>query len=98
WQSYHGMTLGALAVSGRAGLRAPYLDMFHDMPHIPAPYVYRHPTDGVTLADRLEETILAYGAENVAGFIAEPISGASLGRPEPPDANCPRVRGNRDRH
>ena len=98
WQSYHGMTLGALAVSGRAGLRAPYLDMFHDMPHIPAPYVYRHPTDGVTLADRLEETILAYGAENVAGFIAEPISGASLGAAVPPDDYWPRVREICDRH
>ena len=98
WQSYHGMTLGALAVSGRAGLRAPYLDMFHDMPHIPAPYVYRHPADGVSLADRLEETILAYGAENVAGFIAEPISGASLGAAVPPDDYWPRIREICDRH
>ncbi len=98
WQSYHGMTLGALAVSGRAGLRAPYLDMFHDMPHIPTPYTYRHPLSGIELANRLEETILAYGAENVAGFIAEPISGASLGAAVPPDDYWPRIREICDRY
>jgi adenosylmethionine-8-amino-7-oxononanoate aminotransferase len=98
WQSYHGMTLGALAVSGRAGLRAPYLDMIHDMPHIPTPYTYRHPADGADLAGRLEEAILAYGAENIAGFIAEPISGASLGGAVPPDDYWPRVREICDRY
>lgn len=81
WNSYHGMTLGALAVSGRPSLRAPYLDMFHDVPHIPTPYPYRSSTTGIEVANRLEEAILSYGAENIAGFIAEPISGASLERP-----------------
>lgn len=92
WQSYHGMTLGALAVSGRASLRAPYLDMFHDVPHIPTPYTYRHPASGIDLADRLEEAIVAYGAENIAGFIAEPLSGASLGAASAPDDYWPRIR------
>lgn len=92
WQSYHGMTLGALAVSGRAALRAPYLDMFHDVPHIPTPYTYRYPSTGLALADRLEEAIEAYGAENIAGFIAEPLSGASLGAASAPDDYWPRIR------
>jgi len=98
WQSYHGMTLGALAVSGRAGLRAPFLDMLHDVPHIPTPYTYRHPATGIELAARLEETILAYGADNIAGFIAEPISGASLGAALPPDDYWPCVREICDRY
>jgi adenosylmethionine-8-amino-7-oxononanoate aminotransferase len=98
WQSYHGMTLGALAVSGRTGLRAPYLDMFHDVPHIPTPYTYRYPATGLALAERLEEAIRAYGAENIAGFIAEPISGASLGAAAPPDDYWPCVREICDRH
>ncbi|CUS02496.2 Aminotransferase [Candidatus Promineifilum breve] len=98
WQSYHGMTLGALAVSGRAGLRAPYLDMLHDVPHIPTPYLYRHPASGEALAARLEETIQAYGPENIAGFIAEPISGASLGAAAPPDDYWPRIRAICDRY
>lgn len=90
--SYHGMTLGALSVSGRPGLRTPYLGLLQNMPHIRHPYPYRFEADGEELASRLEESILAYGPENVAGFIAEPISGASLGAAAPPDDYWPRIR------
>lgn len=88
-QSYHGMTLGALAVSGRPGLRAPYLPMFQDMPHIQPPYPYRNPATGEEAATRLEEAILAAGPDNVAAFLAEPFSGASLGAVVPPDDYWP---------
>lgn len=98
WNSYHGMTLGALAVSGRPGLRAPYLGMLRDVPHIPTPYTYRFPESGAALANRLEEAILAYGPENIAAFIAEPISGASLGAAVPPDDYWPRIRAICDRY
>lgn len=97
-QSYHGMTLGALAVSGRPGLRSPYLPMFHDMPHIQPPYTYRYPATGMEMASRLEEAILTAGPDNVAAFIAEPISGASLGAAEPPADYWPRVREICDRY
>lgn len=90
--SYHGMTLGALAVSGRPGLRTPYLGMMRDMPHVPTPYPYRRPDSGKALAGRLEEAIQTLGPDNVAGFIAEPISGASLGAAVPPDDYWPAVR------
>lgn len=83
--SYHGMTLGALSVSGRPGLRTPYLGMLANQPHVRHPYPYRDDRSGIELADRLEEAILAYGPENVSAFIAEPISGASLGAAAPPD-------------
>lgn len=90
--SYHGMTLGALSVSGRPGMRSPYLGMMVNQPHIRPPYPYRWQASGVDLADRLEESILMYGAETVAAFIAEPISGASLGAVVPPDDYWPRIR------
>ena len=90
--SYHGMSLGALSVSGRPSMRTPYLGMMQNMPHIRHPYPYRFPASGRELAERLEESILAYGPENVAGFIAEPISGASLGAVVPPDEYWPRIR------
>lgn len=90
--SYHGMTLGALGVSGRPGLRQPYMGMMVNMPHIRPPYPYRFEATGAELADRLEETILAYGAETISAFIAEPISGASLGAVVPPDDYWPRIR------
>jgi adenosylmethionine-8-amino-7-oxononanoate aminotransferase len=92
WQSYHGMTLGALSVSGRNSLRAPYLDMLHDMPHIQPPYPYRDPRPGWETAAYLEQAILDYGAGNVAGFMAEPISGAGLGAIVPPDEYWPHIR------
>lgn len=96
--SYHGMTLGALSVSGRAGLRTPYLGLMQNMPHIRHPYPYRYPESGEELSSRLEESIVAYGPENVAAFIAEPISGSSLGAAVPPDDYWPRVRQICDRY
>lgn len=92
WKSYHGMSLGALAVSGRDSMRAPYDGMFLDVPHIDPPYPYRDPIDGVAAANRLEQMILTHGADKVAAFIAEPISGASLGAAAPQDSYWPRVR------
>lgn len=96
--SYHGMTLGALSVSGRPSMRTPYLGLLQNMPHIRHPYPYRFPATGEELASRLEESILAYGPENVAAFIAEPISGASLGAATPPDDYWPRIRQICDRY
>lgn len=98
WQSYHGMTLGALAVSGRPGLRAPYLTMLHDMPHVHPPYPYRSDLSGAELASQLEDTILAYGAEQVAAFIAEPMSGATLGAVVPPESYWPAIRAVCDKY
>jgi adenosylmethionine-8-amino-7-oxononanoate aminotransferase len=90
-QSYHGMTLGALAVSGRPDMRSPYLSMLRDMPHIEPPYPYRDPVSGEEAAARLENAILEQGTENVAAFIAEPVSGAGLGAVVPPDDYWPSV-------
>ena len=91
-QSYHGMTLGALAVSGRPALRSPYIDMMVEMPRIDPPYPYRYPASGEEAAGRLEEAIINSGPENVAAFIAEPISGAGLGAVVPPNDYWPFVR------
>jgi hypothetical protein len=91
-QSYHGMTLGALSVSGKPGMRHPFLDMMVDMPHVSAPYPYREPTSGEAFASELEEVITQYGSELIAGFIAEPISGATLGAVVPPNDYWPRIR------
>ncbi len=92
WRSYHGMSLGALSVSGKLGMRQPFLSMVHDMPHIAPPYPYRDLDSGPEAANRLESSIIAAGPENVAAFIAEPISGASLGAMSPNDEYWPRIR------
>ena len=91
-QSYHGLTLGALSVSGKPSMRYPFLDMMADMPHVSAPYPYREPASGEVLAAELEEVILQYGPDLIAGFIAEPISGATLGAVVPPNDYWPCIR------
>jgi len=104
WHSYHGTTLGALAVSGRAHFRQAFLPLLQDVPHIPPPYCYRcpwnrsYPGCGIDCAQALEEAIRLTGPDNVAAFIAEPISGASLGAAVPPPEYWPLVRRICDRY
>jgi adenosylmethionine-8-amino-7-oxononanoate aminotransferase len=95
-QSYHGATLGALAVSGNRKRREIYLPMLREFAHIGIPYCYRCAFDctdscyncGQQYAAELERAIEAAkgtGAQdNVAGFIFEPMSGATLGAVTPP--------------
>ncbi len=98
WHSYHGTTLGALAVSGRPGLRQLYQPMMQQTPHIPPPYCYRcpfgqsYPGCGLPCAYALEEAIKINGAQTIAAFIAEPVSGASLAAVVPPLEYWPIIR------
>jgi adenosylmethionine-8-amino-7-oxononanoate aminotransferase len=96
--SYHGMTLGALSVSGRPPLRKPYLDMINDWPHVQPPYPYRNSLTGRQAAEKLEQVILTVGPQKIAAFIAEPISGASLGAAVPPSDYWPWIRQICDRY
>jgi adenosylmethionine-8-amino-7-oxononanoate aminotransferase len=90
-QSYHGSTLGALAVSGNKRRREIYLPMVREFPHINIPYCYRcafECTDGCRncgqkYAAELERGI-AKATDTVAAFICEPVSGATLGAAVPP--------------
>ncbi len=104
WGSYHGATLGALAVTGKPAMRRLYATMFRDQPHIPPPYCYRcpfgaaYPACDVACAQALEEEILRQGPGRVAAFLAEPVGGATQGAVVPPPAYWPRVRQICDRH
>ncbi|WP_238335709.1 aminotransferase family protein [Serinicoccus kebangsaanensis] len=97
--SYHGNTRGALSVSGRAGLRQPYLPWLQGVEHTTTPYEYRcafpdaHP-DGCAQrhAEALEETIQRVGPGRVAAFVTEPISGAGLGACVPPADYWPAIQ------
>jgi hypothetical protein len=98
WQSYHGATLGALAATGKPKMRRPFHPLLPEMLHIPPPYCYRcpfgltYPGCQLRCADALEEEIKRVGPDNVAAFIAEPVSGATLGAVVPPDDYWPRIR------
>jgi adenosylmethionine-8-amino-7-oxononanoate aminotransferase len=89
--SYHGSTLGALALTSYAPLEIHYLPLIKSSPKIPAPYCYRchygqsYPACSLACAHALETMIRQLGPENVAGFVAEPIGGASTGALPPPD-------------
>jgi adenosylmethionine-8-amino-7-oxononanoate aminotransferase len=97
WGSYHGNTRGALDASGREPLRRPYLPWLGQAVHVSAPYEYRcrfpdHPARcGQHHAEALDEAIRREGPETVACFIAEPISGATLGGAVPTDDYWPAV-------
>ncbi len=90
-QSYHGSTLGALAVSGNKRRREIYLPMVREFTHVGMPYCYRCTYDckdgcqncGQQYAAELERAIKAANGE-AAGFILEPVSGATLGAVVPP--------------
>ncbi len=98
WQSYHGTTLGALAMTGKPKMRRLFQPMLPQTPHIPPPYCYRcpyglaYPGCGVRCADALVTEIKRVGEDNVAAFIAESISGATLGAIVPPPEYWPRIR------
>ena len=89
--SYHGCTLGALALTSYAPLEIPFKPLIKSYPKIPAPYCYRcelqavYPECDLQCAWELEKTIREQGPENIAAFIAEPIGGASTGALVPPD-------------
>ncbi|MGH2681541.1 MAG: aspartate aminotransferase family protein [Actinomycetota bacterium] len=95
--SYHGNTLGALDASGKAPLRKPYTPWLGRFLHVSAAYEFRcenpqHPHGcGAWHAAELEKLIASYGADTVAAFIAEPVSGATLGAAVPPDDYWPAI-------
>jgi adenosylmethionine-8-amino-7-oxononanoate aminotransferase len=88
--SYHGSTLGALALTSYAPLEIPFRPLIQSYPKIPAPYCFRcayhktYPDCGLECAWALEKVIREQGPENVAAFVAEPIGGASTGALVPP--------------
>jgi len=90
WGSYHGATLGTLAVTGEPRMRTLFSPLFQDQPHIPSPYCYRcifgatYPTCELACAQALEAEILRHGPGRVLAFIAEPVAGSALGAVVPP--------------
>ncbi|SOE16514.1 adenosylmethionine-8-amino-7-oxononanoate aminotransferase [Hoeflea halophila] len=102
--SYHGSTLGALALTGYAPLSDPFMPMMQAMPKIPAPRAYldgldiNDPATGQHYAEMLEAKILEEGADSVLAFIVEPIGGASTGALVPPAGYMRAVREICDRY
>lgn len=91
WLSYHGITLGALSMSGHTARRARFVPLLEDFPTIHPPYCYRCPYNltapecNYLCAKELETAIHRIGADQIAAFIAEPVIGAAGGAISPPE-------------
>ena len=97
-RSWHGNTLGALAVSGFRDRRLPFEGALVEASHLSPVNAYRPPA-GVKpenlaehCANELEQEIARLGAENVAAFIFEPVVGAAGGAVPAPPGYARRVR------
>jgi len=97
-RSWHGNTLGALAVSGFRDRRLPFEGALVEASHLSPVNAYRPPA-GVQpenlaehCANELEQEIARLGAEHVAAFIFEPVVGAAGGAVPAPTGYARRVR------
>jgi adenosylmethionine-8-amino-7-oxononanoate aminotransferase len=104
-QSYHGNTLGALAIGGNAGRREPFLPLLVAAHHVSPCYAYREQgaqEDDAQYAQRLaaelEAKILELGPETVAAFVAETVVGATAGALAPVGDYLKKIRAVCDRY
>ena len=88
--AYHGTTHGALSITGIPGLRTPYEPLVPGAFKVPNTNAYRAPHGlegkefGRWAADRVEDAILAEGADSVAAVFVEPVQNAGGCFPPPP--------------
>ncbi|NWG74464.1 MAG: aspartate aminotransferase family protein [Rubrivivax sp.] len=85
-QSYHGNTLGALAVGGNEWRRRQFAPLLIPVTHVSPCYEYRDRRDGEApeqygqrLVAELAEAIDRLGGERVIAFVAETVVGATAG-------------------
>ncbi|WP_028869015.1 aspartate aminotransferase family protein [Psychromonas arctica] len=98
-QSYHGNTLGALAVGGNEWRKEPFRPLLSSVHHISPCYAYRDQRENETeldysmrVANELEIKILEVGADNVMAFVAEPVVGATTGAVPATEGYFKRIR------
>lgn len=104
-QSYHGNTLGALSVSGNPARRALYEPILIPRVRFAEPcYAYRHrgadeseADYGLRAARSLEQQIVS-AEGRVAAFIAETVSGATMGAVPPVPGYFKEIRRICDEH
>jgi adenosylmethionine-8-amino-7-oxononanoate aminotransferase len=104
-QSYHGNTLGALAVGGNAWRRKQFEPLLIKTTHVSPCYAYRGKQSGETdaaygerLGRELESEIQRLGEKSVIAFVAETVAGATIGAVPPVPGYFQRVREICDRY
>jgi len=104
-QSYHGITLGALAVGGREWQRKQFGPLLIEAFHVSPAYEYRgrradetQQAYGERLARELANKIQEFGGDSVIAFVAETVVGATLAAVPAVPGYFKRVREICDRH
>jgi adenosylmethionine-8-amino-7-oxononanoate aminotransferase len=96
-QSYHGSTMGTLALNGRRALQEPYTPYLASHLHIP-PSTWRFDPTGEAALLELDRLLEETGPETVAAFFCEPVSAAALPGASPPDRFWEGLEERRERH
>lgn len=74
WKSYHGITMGALSLSGHALRRQRFEDSLEKYPSLSSDLE----NDSLTIqVDEFEKVINTLGPSSIAAFVAEPMVGAA---------------------
>ncbi len=104
-QSYHGNTLGALAVGGNEWRRRQFAPLLIPVTHVSPCYEYRDRREGESpeqygrrLVAELADAIDRLGGETVIAFVAETVVGATAGALTPVPGYLEGVRELCDRH
>lgn len=96
-QSYHGGTLGALAISGSGRLRDPFAPMLAESRPIAPCFCYRcplslrYPECNADCADELDRLLARDNLSDVAAFVLEPVCGDFPGATAPPDGYLQKI-------
>ena len=98
-QSYHGNTLGALAIGGNLPRRRLYEPLLMKTTQVSPCFAFRYKQPGESDADyvdrlghELEQTLLELGPDTVAAFVAETVVGATSGAVAPVPGYLARMR------
>lgn len=83
-QSYHGSTMGTLALTGRPSLQEPYTPYLAGHLHL-SPSTARFDPTGEAALQELDRRLDEAGPGTVAAVFAEPVSAAALPAYSPPD-------------
>ncbi|MFN2745700.1 MULTISPECIES: aspartate aminotransferase family protein [Bacillus] len=98
WNSYHGITNGALSLSGFYERRYRFTQMLHNYPAASAPNCYRCPYQlsapecETACVKEVELAIKRIGKSFIAGFVAEPVIGAAGGAIAAPRGYYKRIK------